>query len=85
MSPRAIVGFSLPDGSRVEEGEQFSDPPKWAVDQGLVDEVPAPTPDAAALAEEEGIDLDEIEGTGKDGRVLKADVEEYLNAQGEEE
>lgn len=33
------------------------------------------TPAAEALAEEKGVDLAEVEGTGKDGRVTKPDVE----------
>lgn len=33
------------------------------------------TPAAEALAEEKDVDLTEVEGTGKDGRVTKADVE----------
>lgn len=38
------------------------------------DEVEA-TPAAAAAAEEHGVDLTKVEGTGQDGRVLKSDVE----------
>ena len=33
------------------------------------------TPAAAELAEEKGVDLTDVEGTGKDGRVTKPDVE----------
>lgn len=40
------------------------------------------SPAAAQLAEEHGLDVDEIEGTGKDGRVLVSDVREAI---GEEE
>jgi len=35
---------------------------------------------ARKLAEETGIDLAEVEGTGKDGGVTKGDVEAYLEA-----
>lgn len=38
------------------------------------------TPAAAELAEEEGIDLSELEGTGKEGRILKGDVEAAIKA-----
>lgn len=37
--------------------------------------VPDATPAAAELAEEQGLDLTTIEGTGKEGRILKSDVE----------
>lgn len=38
------------------------------------------TPAAAELAEEEGIDLTTLEGTGKDGRILKSDVQGAIKA-----
>ncbi len=42
------------------------------------------TPAAAKLAEEEGIDLTTLEGTGKDGRILKGDVQDAIKARDEE-
>lgn len=44
---------------------------------------PAPvdiTPVARKLAEEHGLDLTAIEGTGKDGRILKGDVDKAIAA-----
>lgn len=38
------------------------------------------TPAAAELAEAEGIDLSALEGTGKEGRILKSDVEAAIKA-----
>ncbi len=38
------------------------------------------TPVARKLAEEHGIDLATIEGTGKDGRILKSDVDKAIGA-----
>ncbi|HSM09789.1 MAG TPA: 50S ribosomal protein L21 [Gemmatimonadota bacterium] len=38
------------------------------------------TPAAAELAEAEGIDLSALEGTGKEGRILKGDVEAAIKA-----
>ena len=38
------------------------------------------TSSAAKLADDEGVDISMIEGSGKDGRITKRDVEEFLNA-----
>ena len=43
------------------------------------------TPAAAELAEAEGIDLATLEGTGKEGRILKSDVEAAIKARDEGE
>jgi pyruvate/2-oxoglutarate dehydrogenase complex dihydrolipoamide acyltransferase (E2) component len=52
-----------------------------------VEPTPAVDVDATAgaveLADEHGIDLEAIEGTGVDGRVTKADVEAAIAAQGD--
>lgn len=40
---------------------------------------------AATLAESEGIDLSEIEGTGKGGNITKGDVEKAIAARDEDE
>ena len=42
------------------------------------------TESAAKLAEEAGVSLEEVEGTGTDGRILKSDVEGYLEERGAE-
>lgn len=39
------------------------------------------TDGARELADAEGVDLSQVEGTGTDGRVTKGDVETYLSAQ----
>jgi pyruvate/2-oxoglutarate dehydrogenase complex dihydrolipoamide acyltransferase (E2) component len=39
------------------------------------------TDSARDLAAEEGVDLNDVEGTGEGGRVTKADVESYLSEQ----
>lgn len=36
------------------------------------------TAGAVELAEQEGVDLSQVEGTGKDGKITKADVENFL-------
>jgi pyruvate/2-oxoglutarate dehydrogenase complex dihydrolipoamide acyltransferase (E2) component len=44
-------------------------------ESGESDGQPEATPAAAELAEEKGVDLTEVEGSGQDGRIVKADVE----------
>jgi pyruvate dehydrogenase E2 component (dihydrolipoamide acetyltransferase) len=47
---------------------------------------PAPivSPAAKKLAEENGVDLSLIQGTGANGNIKKSDVEAFLSAQEEE-
>ncbi|MEE9207833.1 MAG: 50S ribosomal protein L21 [Gemmatimonadota bacterium] len=42
------------------------------------------TPTARTLAEEHGLDLASVHGSGKGGRVLKSDVEQAIKARGED-
>jgi 2-oxoglutarate dehydrogenase E2 component (dihydrolipoamide succinyltransferase) len=44
-------------------------------------DVPLATPVASRLARDKDVDLGSIRGTGSEGRVTKADVEQYLQAQ----
>lgn len=46
---------------------------------------PDATPDAVKLAESKGIDLVQVTGTGKNGRILVEDVKAYLEEQEEAE
>lgn len=51
--------------------KQAEEPEVDATDAAAIDA----TPTARDLADEQGIDLATLEGTGKDGRILKSDVE----------
>ncbi|MEM8599289.1 MAG: E3 binding domain-containing protein [Bacteroidota bacterium] len=42
---------------------------------------PNATDGAVQLAEDEGVDLNEVEASSEDGRITKADVEAYLKSQ----
>ena len=44
-------------------------------------EAPLATPVASRLARDKDVDLGEVQGTGSEGRVTRADVEKYLQAQ----
>lgn len=74
-----------PAKSRAEPAEaarsERAQPPEEPESVDVVDAAraasaePDATPAAAELAQEEGLDLTTIEGTGKEGRILKSDVE----------
>ena len=44
-------------------------------------ETPLATPVASRLARDKDVDISEVRGTGSEGRVTRADVEKYLQAQ----
>ncbi|MBZ0270766.1 E3 binding domain-containing protein, partial [bacterium] len=46
-------------------------------------EEPALSPAVRRLVEESGVDPARVEGSGKGGRILKSDVEEYIESRGE--
>ncbi|WP_420447540.1 50S ribosomal protein L21 [Candidatus Palauibacter sp.] len=78
-----ILGIDVPDEPQEAEAkpaaaapEPKSPPEPEAVEAGPVDI----TPVARKLAEEHGLDLGAIEGTGKDGRILKGDVDKAIAA-----
>ena len=58
-----------------ETGEEASDEEAEPEPAGEIDVTGA----AEELAEEHGIDLASIEGTGKDGRILKSDVQDAID------
>ena len=75
-----ILGIDLPD-----EPQEAAPKPKAASEAAPDAEAVAPqavdiTPVARKLAEEHGLDLTAIEGTGKDGRILKSDVDKAIAA-----
>lgn len=63
--PEQPESVEVVDAARVAEGDA------GAMDADAVDATPA----AVELAQDEGIDLASIEGSGKEGRILKSDVE----------
>ena len=88
-----IVEISFPSGKKrpiVEEPVVAQSAEAPAAEPDEVDEPVAEAPErddyditsvARALAEENGIDLATIEGTGKDGRILKGDIDKAIKQQ----
>ncbi|MFB6240290.1 MAG: 50S ribosomal protein L21 [Gemmatimonadota bacterium] len=66
-----------PEAETAEEAE----PVRAEEEQGLTAEDVDITDAARELADEHGIDITTLDGTGKDGRILKADVQEAVKAQ----
>lgn len=65
-----------PKAEAAPEAAAAAEPAPDAVEPASVDI----TPVARKLAEEHGLDLGAIEGTGKDGRILKSDVDKAIAA-----
>ena len=78
------VGDALPEngsGGHAESPAATEDAPSAASEQaGQMERPPHITPVVARMAAEHKLDLSQIRGTGKEGRVTKKDVEAYLAA-----
>ena len=66
---------------REEVPPQEKDEPARDNGRGRQKEVPMATPVASRLARDKDVDLGSVRGTGSEGRVTKADVEQYLQSQ----
>jgi pyruvate/2-oxoglutarate dehydrogenase complex dihydrolipoamide acyltransferase (E2) component len=64
----------------LEISEDYAQEPEATEEGASGDDVNA-TSGAVDLAESEGVDLTQVEGTGDGGRITKADVENYLAEQ----
>jgi len=67
-----------PRAAKAEPKAAKAEPKAAKADAKTVE--PDATPAAAELAAEQGIELTTLEGTGKDGRILKSDVEAAIKA-----
>jgi large subunit ribosomal protein L21 len=65
-----------PKAKKPKPKAEKSEPKSVETSSAVIDVTPA----AAELAEAEGIDLATLEGTGKEGRILKSDVEAAIKA-----
>ena len=75
--PKAEAKVATAEPPEEPEAVEVVDAAKAAGDTAAA---PDATPAAAELAADEGIDLTTLEGTGKDGRILKSDVEAAIKA-----
>lgn len=82
-SPGVLV--PIPESSSstdLVEGRALEGPPQDRMfrkgDVEVREEVPQATPAAEKLAEEYGIDLSEVEGTGSDGKIVVADIRKLV-------
>lgn len=72
-------GFRVPERRPTESAEAPGPTENAAEATGRVEPRAVDATDAAEeLADEHGIDLSEIEGSGKGGRILKGDIEAEL-------
>ncbi|MGW3770217.1 dihydrolipoamide acetyltransferase family protein [Actinomadura verrucosospora] len=75
-SPAAAPEPSRPAGPAPEPSAPAGPPAPQREEAGRAPEHrPAATPLVRRLAEERGVDLDSVHGTGHDGRIVRADVE----------
>lgn len=78
--PGSLIGRSsrLERGERAEVTEDQAHHLAWiGYAEQVGGEVDA-TPAAEELAQEEDVDLSDVEGTGKGGRILKSDVQDVI-------
>lgn len=69
---------AAPKAPKKSAPAEVASEPQAAPDDAPIDA----TPTAQQLAEESGIDLSTVEGTGKEGRILKSDVAAAIKAKG---
>lgn len=81
--PEEPVSADEPAAATAEAEAATEAPVEEAEGQEGQDELDI-TPAALELADEHGLDLTEVEGTGKDGRILKSDVEGAIKQQEDE-
>ena len=81
-----VQGTSLPSVASAKEGDKAQESPQVAVASA-----PAPvsengrmkaSPLAKKLAKEKGIDLKAVHGSGDGGRIIKADIDSFVPAEG---
>lgn len=72
----------VPDGleAEAEQNEYLETRDVTEIEDGGGDDVPPAdaSPQAVKLADEYGIDLSEVKGTGRDGKIIKKDIDALI-------
>jgi 2-oxoisovalerate dehydrogenase E2 component (dihydrolipoyl transacylase) len=72
-----------PASEPVEESVQMKQEPQQSFSKG--DKGTLATPAVRRITREHKVNIEDIQGTGKDGRVLKEDVEKYVSQRGQQQ
>jgi len=82
VSSNDILAIIEPSsGKAAQPTEKTIAPPPAPAKQNFEADIQILTPAVRRLVKELSIDVEQIKGTGKDGRILKTDVMRYLDAQ----
>lgn len=79
--PEKVEAAPKPSEPVREPQQESAPPPRQDGKNEKPKGVPLVTPVASRLARDKDVDTSEIRGTGSEGRVTRADVEKYLQAQ----
>lgn len=80
VAGRAFSKFEVVELHEVDMSEEIHNSPLLEVEEVRIVALVEATAPAQALANDLGVDVQEVTGTGEDGRVLVRDVRDYVAA-----